>query len=143
MNLKPHMNNNPAREIIHKGKTLALVFSKNLKADGVKFLTPNHFPLQVGLIDHKNGKNIPLHIHRDMKYKVNTTQEFLYIIKGKVLISVATKKWKIVDKFFLTQGDFILFVSGAHGVDIKKGSRLIEVKQGPYPGDNYAKRYRR
>ncbi len=134
------MKNLP-REIIHKGKTLAVVFSKNLPAEGVRFLTPTHYPLQIGLIDHPNGKNVGLHIHKDMRYKVNTTQEFLYIVKGKVEISLATKQWKIIEKFPLSAGDFILFVSGAHGVDIKKGARLIEVKQGPYPGDMYAKRY--
>ncbi len=131
------------REITHKGKILAIVFSKKLPVDGVRFLTPTHYPLQVGLIAHKNGKNVPLHIHKDMRYKVNTTQEFLYVIKGQAEVTVATKQWKPLETFTLTAGDFVLFVSGAHGVDIKKGSRLIEVKQGPYPGDNYAKRFKK
>ena len=137
------MQNNNIREIIHEGKILAVVFSKDLPAEGVRFLTPTHYPLQVGLIEHKNGKNVALHIHKDMRYKVNTTQEFLYVVKGQVEITIATKKWEVLEKFPLSAGDFILFVSGAHGVDIKKGARLIEVKQGPYPGDDYAKRYKK
>lgn len=137
------MKDKHTREISHKGKTLAIVFSKNLPADGVRFLTPTHYPLQIGLMEHKNGKNVPLHIHRDMKYNVNTTQEFLYVIKGSADITIATLKWETVEKFKLRAGDFVLFVCGAHGVDIKKGSRLIEVKQGPYPGDDYAKRFKK
>ena len=137
------MQNNNIREIIHEGKILAVVFSKDLPAEGVRFLTPTHYPLQVGLIEHKNGKNVALHVHKDMRYKVNTTQEFLYVVKGQVEITIATKKWEVLEKFPLSAGDFILFVSGAHGVDIKKGARLIEVKQGPYPGDDYAKRYKK
>lgn len=137
------MENNLSREIIHNGKILAIVFPKNLPADGVRFLTPTNYPLQIGLIEHKNGKNVPLHIHKDMRYKVNTTQEFLYVIKGEVEITIATKQWKILEKFPLRAGDFVLFTGGAHGVDIKKGARLIEVKQGPYPGDKYAKRYQK
>lgn len=137
------MKNNLPRGIKHQGKTLAIVFSKNTPANGVRFLTPTHYPLQLGLINHPKGKNVALHIHKDMRYKVNTTQEFLYVVKGKVHITIATKQWKIVKKFPLSSGDFILFVSGAHGVDIKKGARLIEVKQGPYPGDDYAKRYKK
>ena len=143
LNSKNNMENKHSREIVHKGKILAVVFSKNLPADGVRFLTPTHYPLQIGLIQHKLGKNVPLHIHRDMRYKVNTTQEFLYVIKGQVEITIATKKWEVLEKFPLSQGDFILFVGGAHGVDIKKGARLIEVKQGPYPGDDYAKRFKK
>lgn len=142
MSLNTSMKNLP-REIIHKGKTLAIVFSKNLPVEGVRFLTPTHYPLQIGLIDHPEGKNVALHIHKDMRYKVNTTQEFIYIVKGKVVITIATEQWEIIEKFPLSDGDFVLFVSGAHGVDIKKGARLIEVKQGPYPGDDYAKRYKK
>ena len=130
------------REITHNGKILAIVFSKNLPVDGVRFLTPNDYPLQIGLMEHKAGKNVPLHIHRDMKYNVTTTQEFLYVIKGSAEVTIATLEWETVEKFKLKAGDFVLFVSGAHGVDIKKGSRLIEVKQGPYPGDKYAKRFK-
>lgn len=77
-----------------------------------------------------------------MKYNVTTTQEFLYVIKGSAEVTIATLEWETVEKFKLKAGDFVLFVSGAHGVDIKKGSRLIEVKQGPYPGDKYAKRFK-
>ena len=136
------MQNNHIRKIIYKGKVLAIVFSKDLPVEGVRFLTPTSYPLQIGMLDHKLGKNVPLHIHKDMRYKVNTTQEFLYVIKGQAEITIATKQWEVLEKFPLFQGDFILFVSGAHGVNIKKGSRLIEVKQGPYPGDDYAKRYK-
>ena len=137
------MENNLPREIIHKGKILAIVFSKNTPVNGVRFLTPTHYPLQIGLIAHPKGKNVPLHIHKDMRYKVNTTQEFLYVIKGSAEVTIATKQWEILEKFTLSGGDFVLFVSGAHGVDIKKGARLIEVKQGPYPGDDYAKRFQK
>lgn len=137
------MKDKYTREISHKGKTLAIVFSKNLPTDGVQFLTPTHYPLQIGLMEYKNGKNVPLHIHRNMKYNVNTTQEFLYVIKGSADVTIATHRWEIVEKFKLGTGDFVLFVGGAHGVDIKKGSRLIEVKQGPYPGDKYAKRFQK
>ncbi|MCR4310976.1 MAG: hypothetical protein NUV54_00170 [Candidatus Taylorbacteria bacterium] len=137
------MKNNSPREITHKGNVLAIVFSKTTPAEGVCFLTPTHYPLQIGLIDHKEGKNVPLHVHKDMRYKVNTTQEFLYVIKGEAKVTLATKQWEVLEHFTLHTGDFVLFVSGAHGVDIKKGSRLIEVKQGPYPGDDYAKRFQK
>ncbi len=135
------MENKHITEVKHGGKTLALIFSKKIKAGekGINFLTPLDYPLQIGLLEHKNGRNVPFHIHRDFKYKVNTTQEFLYIEKGRADISVSDKKWNVVKTATLRAGDFVLFVSGGHKVDIHKGSRIIEIKQGPYPGDAKAK----
>lgn len=127
------------QEIKYEGKILAMVFSKKIKADGVKFLTPSDYPLQVGLLDHKKGKSVPPHIHRDLKYNVNTTQEFLYVEKGIVDIIIFNKQWKKVKKVRLTKGDSILFVSCGHSVNIHKNTRVFEIKQGPYPGNKKAK----
>ena len=41
-------------------------------------------------------------------------------------------KKKIVKKISLKKDDIIIFFSGIHGFKIKKNSRFIEVKQGPY-----------
>lgn len=128
------------KEIIYQGKVLAVFYPKQMKVDGIRFLTPSHYPLQVGLIAHPAGKKVVPHIHRDLFYDVNTTQEFIYIEKGKnVKITVYTKKWKKVKTLSLSSGDSILFVSGGHGLDIPPRCRLFEIKQGPYPGDSYAK----
>jgi len=131
-------------EIIRNNKQIiALVFKKTIKADGVRFLTPRNYSLQLGLIEHPKGKIIKEHIHRkDIEYKVNTTQEFLFIQKGKVLIKLYSDKWISIKNIILTSGDFILFVSGGHGLKILSKSRIIEVKQGPYPGENNAKIYK-
>ncbi|MBU6390489.1 hypothetical protein KGQ31_02985, partial [Patescibacteria group bacterium] len=69
------------------------------------------------------------------------TEEFLYVEKGEVEVTVASSDWKPVETLTLTSGDSILFVSGVHGMKIKPGSRLIEVKQGPYPGKANAKKF--
>lgn len=136
------MKNKTIQEIKYHDKILALVFSKNLKADGVRFLTPLNYPLQLGLLEHKEGKRVLPHIHRDLKYKVNTTQEFLHIERGTAIISIFTKHWKKIKTIRLTKGDFILFVSGGHSVNMSKNTRVIEIKQGPYPGDKKAKIYK-
>lgn len=124
-------------------QVIAHVFYHNIRAEGVKFLTPDTYTLQLGLIEHKAGKIIRDHIHRqDIKYKVDTTQEFLYIESGKVLIKLFNLKWEEIEQLVLTKGDFILFVGGGHGLEIIDNSRIIEIKQGPYPGDINAKTYK-
>ena len=120
-------------------KTLAIVFRHSLKANGVKFLTPQTYPLQLGLLEHPAEKKIRSHRHRNLKYKVDTTQEFIYIESGEVEATIYRNNWEVVKKVRLKKGDFILSVAGGHGFKVIKKCRMIEIKQGPYPGDKLAK----
>lgn len=125
-----------------KGKIIAIVFKKSLRAKGVKFLTPVDYTLQLGLLEHPKGKILDDHIHNPkIKYWVDTTQEFLYIEKGKVIVKLFNDDWHLVGKEILSAGDFILHVSGGHGFEVLEKCRMIEVKQGPYPGEEKAKIY--
>jgi len=132
----------PVREIKDKNnKTVALFYSKNVSAEGsIKFLTPQSYPLQIGLIEHSEGKRVVPHIHRDLFYDVNTTQEFIYVEKGEnIAVTIFDHDWAEIEKVKMSSGDSILFVGGGHSLDIPPGCRLFEVKQGPYPGDKLAK----
>lgn len=129
--------------ITHNSKVIAHIFSKDLKADGVKFLSPESYTLQLGLIEHPAGKIVKDHIHRqDITYQVDTTQEFLYIEKGQVKIRLFSDEWEQLGEFTLSAGDFILLISGGHGLEIVEDCRILEIKQGPYPGDQNAKIFR-
>lgn len=131
------------KTISYGGRPIAHVFFHEITAEGVKFLTPNTYTLQLGLIEHKAGKVVRDHIHRqDIKYNVDTTQEFLYIEKGKVKVKLYGPKWQKLETISLGTGDFILFVSGGHGLEVLDDCRIIEIKQGPYPGDDSAKIYK-
>jgi hypothetical protein len=128
------------KTIKKNGKVIALIFKKNIKSSGVKFLTPIDYTLQLGLLQHPKGKILEDHIHNpEIKYWVDTTQEFLYIEKGKVKVKFFDNDWSLVAEEILTGGDFMLHVSGGHGFEILEKCRMIEVKQGPYPGEKMAK----
>lgn len=127
------------REVRAGKKILAIVFRHALRAKGVRFLTPQSYTLQLGLLEHPPGKAIRAHRHPNTKYNVSTTQEFLYIEKGKVEATIYRNNWAVVKKVILKKGDFILSVAGGHSFRILKPSRIIEIKQGPYPGDKKAK----
>lgn len=131
------------REIKHQGQIHCIIFSHKLKADGVSFLTPNDYTLQLGLIEHKAGTIVRDHIHNpDIKYKVNTTQEFLYLEKGLVKAKIFTNQFELIAEVIMEPGDFLLHVAGGHGFEVLKKCRLIEIKQGPYPGPEHVKKYR-
>lgn len=131
------------RTITHKDKVLAHIFSHSIHAEGVRFLSPNEYTLQLGLLEHPAGKVVRDHVHNpDIKYKVDTTQEFLYVEKGKVKAKIFTDKFELVEEVVLNAGDFLLHVSGGHGFEVIEDCRMLEVKQGPYPGPEHVKKYR-
>jgi hypothetical protein len=134
----------PDKEIIQSnGQIYALIFRKSLRPEGVSFMTPDDYTLQLGLIGHSAGKVIKDHIHNpDIHYKVDTTQEFLYIEKGKVRVTIYTENWTELQKVELGAGDIFLTVAGGHGFEVLEDCYMIEVKQGPFPGDKLMKFYR-
>lgn len=125
------------------GTLYALVFRHDLTVgDGVRFLTPAEYPLQLGVIERKTGYAFRPHIHNDLRYEVNTTQEFLYIERGRMRVKIFDHDWGPIAETEVGPGDFLLSVTGGHSFDVLEDVRLIEVKQGPYPGDTYAKRFK-
>ena len=126
-----------------QGELLAKIFSHNLEANGVNFLTDQSSALQVGLIEHKEDTIIKAHKHAKLEIYSNCqTQEFIFVEKGKVKVKIYNNDFKLMETTMLRQGDFMLQVSGGHEFLIYKGARLIEVKQGAYPGDDKAKIYK-
>jgi mannose-6-phosphate isomerase-like protein (cupin superfamily) len=125
------------------GTLYAIVFRSSLSVgDGVRFLTPNDYPLQLGVIERKAGYGFRPHIHNDFRYEVNTTQEFLYVEEGRLRAKIYDHDWNVVAETEMGKGDFLLSVAGGHSFEVLEDVRLIEVKQGPYPGDSYAKRFK-
>ena len=128
------------RTVVHEGAVMALIRRGCEGAEpGVSFLTPNEYPLQVGILNHPAGTQIKPHVHRDIHYEVNTTQEFIYVESGRIEIILYDDTWDEVTRDVLSGGDFVLFVSGGHSLKVLEESRMVEVKQGPYPGDAHAK----
>ena len=118
-----------------------VVRSDTSTPDAVSFLTPDDYPLQLGLIERGAGYAFRPHIHRDMRYDVNTTQEVLYVERGRMRATIYTHDWEVIAQTELGAGDLLFSITGGHGFEVLDDVRLIEVKQGPYPGDHYAKRF--
>jgi len=123
-------------------KLIALIYRSNIKVDGVKFLTDRKNPFQVGIHNRQKGVSLPPHIHRlDSLLTIKTVQEFLYVVDGKIRVTLFTEKGKKITRKTLSPGDSILIISGGHGVDFLEDARIIELKQGPYPGPSKAKHF--
>jgi len=128
-------------ETIKQGDKIFAIIIKGNSVKKYQFFSPESFPLQIGAVYKNGGEKIRSHLHNEPIKTVRITQEFLYIEKGKVRVSIYNNSGKIIAKRILKQGDKILSASGGHGFEILEDTVFFEVKQGPYPGYEKAKTY--
>jgi len=128
-------------EIKYNNKTLAIIIKNNYSKDGVEFFTPNDYSQQLAYMSHKKGKKIDAHIHNKVTRDVQLTQEVLVIRKGKLRIDFYTQKQEYVESRIVEGGDVILLASGGHGFEVLEDLEMIEIKQGPYSGDEDKTRF--
>jgi mannose-6-phosphate isomerase-like protein (cupin superfamily) len=130
------------RTIYHGDKMLALVIPANFEKDGLEFFTPNHFSQQLAYMKHPKGKEIEPHVHNLVLREVHFTQEVLIIKSGKVRVDLYTNEKDYLESIVLQSGDVILLASGGHGFEMLEQTEMIEVKQGPYAGDDDKTRFK-
>ncbi len=120
-------------KITHQGKEIAIIFRKNISVSGIQFFTDEKNPLQVGFHHKKAKVSLVPHEHIIKKTPhISSIQELLYIQKGFIRITFYTKNRTVIKRKTLREQDSILILGGIHGVDMSAGTKILEVKQGPY-----------
>lgn len=127
--------------ILHRDQLLAIIIPSDFRADGIQFFTPNEFSQQLAYMNHSKGKVIEPHIHNPVPREVVYTQEVLFVRKGRVRIDFFDEGYRLIDVRTLSTGDTILLVSGGHGFTMLEDAEIIEVKQGPYLGEQDKTRF--
>lgn len=128
-------------EVKKKEKLLALIIRSNYQCEGVDFLTPNEYSQQIAYMHHPTGKVIDAHIHNLVYRNVVFTQEVLIIKKGILRVDFYDEYEDYLESRDLYAGDIILLVSGGHGFKVIEEVEMVEVKQGPYSGEQDKKRF--
>lgn len=128
-------------EVKKKNKLLALIIRNDYACEGVDFLTPNEYSQQVAYMHHPTGKSIDAHVHNMVHRNVVMTQEVLFIKKGILRVDFYDEYEDYLESRELYAGDVILLVSGGHGFRVLEEVEMIEVKQGPYAGENDKRRF--
>ncbi len=128
-------------EVKKKNKLLAMIIRNNYECEGVDFITPNEYSQQVACMNHKAGKVIDAHVHNLVHRNVVLTQEVLFIKRGKLRVDFYDEYEDYLESRILESGDVILLVSGGHGFTVLEDVEMIEVKQGPYAGDQDKKKF--
>ena len=127
--------------ILHEGRALAVVLRTNHHADGIEFFTPNDFSQQLGYMNRPQGYVIPPHVHNPVPRQVQFTKEVLFIKSGRLRVDFYDDDQNYLESRVLEQGDVILLAFGGHGFEMLEPTEIIEVKQGPYAGEEDKTRF--
>lgn len=125
----------PIEWIQRNGELLALIVRNEFSKPGVTFFTPHDLSQQLAYMHHPAGKVIEPHFHNPVSRTIAYTQETLVIKRGRIRVDFFDDCQNFFDSRVLGEGDVILLIKGGHGFEILEDIEMIEVKQGPYAGE--------
>ena len=127
--------------IHHDGQLLALILSHRFNEPGIHFFTPGDLSQQLAYMRHPAGKVIEPHVHNPVPREVHYTQEVLFLKRGRLRVDFYDPEQRYLESRILVAGDVILLATGGHGFEVLEEIEMIEVKQGPYAGDQDKTRF--
>ena len=131
----------PVEKVIDQDILLAVIIRSTYHNEGIEFFTPDNFSQQLAYMKRPPGYEISPHVHNSVKREVFFTQEVLFLKKGKVKVDFYNDNKKYILSKTISTGDVLLLAAGGHGFKMIEESEIIEVKQGPYAGDNDKTRF--
>jgi len=127
--------------IINNDKELALIIRHSFHKNGIEFFTPSFYSQQIGYMNRPAGYVIPPHVHNPVVREVQYTKEVLYIKSGQLRVDFYSEEQEYMESTILQTGDVILLAYGGHGFEMLEPTEIIEIKQGPYAGDQDKTRF--
>ena len=120
---------------------LAYIIRGDLMPSRTTFLTPPQFKQQVGFVVYQAGGEIQRHVHRPLSRHLVGTSEVLIVRRGRCEIDIYNDDRQLVATRELREGDVMLMVGGGHGFHMLEDTVFLEVKQGPYTGQDEKERF--
>ena len=127
--------------IIAGGLLCAIIVRAEYREPGVHFLTSEQLPQQLAFMRHPRGKMIEPHVHNPVPREVKFTQEVLLIRKGRLQVDFYDADQRYLESRVLGPNDLVLLIRGGHGFEVLEEVEMIEVKQGPYVGEQDKTRF--
>jgi hypothetical protein len=128
-------------KIVHNNKIYAIIIYNKFEKEGIVFVSPPEFSLQLGYINHPAGHKISPHVHNLIARETLGTQEVLFIKSGLIRIDLYSEDEVLFESRNLSGGDVILLSGAGHGITIIESTVMIEVKNGPYFSEEDKKRF--
>ena len=129
------------QRIMHGDQLIALIIPAGFNEPGIHFFTEHGFSQQLAFMHHPAGYRIGTHTHNPVQREVQTTQEVLFIRSGRIRVDLYAPDMTYLESHELASGDVIFLAAGGHGFEILEEIDMIEVKQGPYVGDQDKTRF--
>jgi hypothetical protein len=102
---------------------------------GLNFITSEDCFIQAGSWWYDKGKILDSHTHNEFERKAYRTQETVFVMQGKMKVSLFTESHEFLDEYILNKGDLAVFIYGGHGYEIlEDDTKIIETKNGPFTG---------
>lgn len=130
-----------AEYIKYGEQLLAIILPAEFSKPGIHFFTSNELSQQLGYMNHPAGKKIEPHVHNPVSREVLYTQEVLIIKKGRLRVDFYNDDQEYLESRTIGAGDIILLATGGHGFEVLEDIEMVEVKQGPYNGENDKTRF--
>ena len=128
-------------KVEHNSVLLAIIIRAGFHEPGISFFTPDEFSQQLAYMRHPAGKEIPPHVHNPVPREVRFTLEVLFIRRGRLRVDFYDDGRNYLESRILAGGDTILLATGGHGFEVLEEVEMIEVKQGPYAGEQDKTRF--
>lgn len=113
----------------------AIVIRHDFSVVGIQFFSPSSFSQQLGLMSRPAGYGVPAHRHNSVTRTITVTQEVLFIRSGNCQVNLFNENNELEHVIELFSGDLILLANGGHEVIMLSDCEILEIKQGPYAGD--------
>ena len=127
--------------IIYEDRILAVLLHADYSAEGIQFFTPDDFSQQLGYMNRPAGYVIPPHVHNPVTREVHYTKEVLIIKSGRLRVDFYLDDQSYIESRILKSGDIILLAYGGHGFEMLEPTEIVEIKQGPYMGEQDKTRF--
>ena len=128
-------------KITNGAQPLAYIIRAEMSPAQTTFLTPREFKQQVGFVVYPAGGEIQRHDHRPLERHLYGTAEVLVVQRGRCEIDIYNEERQLIATRELRPGDIMLMIAGGHGFRILEDTTFLEIKQGPYTGEDEKERF--
>ena len=135
------MNTSPIESIERDGVLFAIILRREFESPGTHFFSPPELSQQLGYMRLPRGQQIAPHVHNPIPREVVYTQEVLIIREGRLRVDFYDDDRRYLESRELGPWDVVMLIRGGHGFEVLEDLVLLEVKQGPYLGDEDKARF--
>ena len=121
-------------------KLQELIMARIVRAEedmkvGLNFLSEESENLQVSFWNHPSDTVLQPHIHNQLQRNTVGTAEIVYVVNGSVHLDLYDPQGLLIHETILKTGDLCVCSLGGHGYRIlEEGTKVLEIKNGPYFG---------